>query len=97
MDVNAGRFVPFEESTPEMNKYEVGQLIEIRGDVYRIVVVDNVADRGQLVLRALSKADRERELQALREAFAGNNLSTEPRNRAERRQRDRELRRAMKR
>ena len=99
MDTDTGRFVDIQKATPDMNKYAVGQIIEIRGDCYQIDSIDNggVGGHGRIVLRALSKAERVPMLEALRDAYAGNNLSDPPRNRAERRQRDRDLSRAIKR
>ena len=95
MDPNAGRFVEEERAAPEMNRYEVGDSIEIDGDHYEIEEMGNRKGRGYLVLRA--KSVRDREIEALKHAadfIDGDGAS--PRARHDRRHRQAKLRRQIK-
>ncbi len=66
MNTDTGQFeqVLQGEFWNDFNKYEHGQIVTLDGDSYRVKSFDTVdvdgAKRGEITLRAMSKADRDR-------------------------------------
>lgn len=86
MNTDTGQFVPDRDATPDMNRYQIGKVVEIEGDSFVVTYIDNERGRGRVVLRALSAADRERDvLDVLREIVSQESGPTDSRNRHERR------------
>lgn len=62
MDPNAGRFTIDADEIERLqltSRLGVDEVVEIKGVRFRVLAIDNIDGRGQVVLRMLSKPDRD--------------------------------------
>lgn len=78
MNTDTGHFVKEEGATPDMVRVEVGEVVKVKGERFRVM---EIGDRN-LTLELMSYEDRQKDIDRKRRAGL---LSDSPRNRAERR------------
>ena len=88
MNTDTGLFVESDRAPEGANHYTVGQAVTFDGDQYKVTKIVNIDGRGEITLRATSLEDRR---------LPPPPIEAPPRNRSERRARERSLRHAAKR